>query len=425
MIFENKERTRLEPKQPGEDEYSFYDSSARAEYQFYRDLLNGWIGQVSEAGQKELVPRFRRNETLEYQTALAELTVHSALKRRGHTIEVHPKSGYGERKPDYLTMNANGDTLAYVEVTTFGPARDLVGRRKRDADIYNGVDQAKTPLGCRLGLDIIKHGAKTPSLRKLRATIEKWAAKIGEIDPAAPPSKVFEIDDWKIEIILFGGFKTDVVTTHAIATAMGDGRVVSAETEIRQCLSTKGKRYGTLGAPYLIAIADCKDELAGGHHNDEALIDAVFGSVVTQSRQLENGDWEHKDVRLDDGYWGHMQSARHKNVSAALLLPRPHLWDLRNDRWQPLLIHNPWADHPLPGDFLPLRGYSVSEQGEIAPTDGTSLADVLEHFPLNAKHIRNCGSSWRIRPAGRCRAEQQFCSRGCPLIALRPFVARL
>ena len=26
----------------------------------------------------------------------------------------------------------------------------------------------------------------------------------------------------------------------------------------------------------------------------------------------------------------------------------------------------------------------------------------LEHFPLKAKHIRNCGSSWRIRLAERC-----------------------
>jgi hypothetical protein len=44
---------------------------------------------------------------------------------------------------------------------------------------------------------------------------------------------------------------------------MGDLRVVNAETEIRQALSTKGKRYGALNAPYLIVIADCKDELVG------------------------------------------------------------------------------------------------------------------------------------------------------------------
>jgi hypothetical protein len=49
---------------------------------------------------------------------------------------------------------------------TFGPSKDFVGKHKRSADIYNGIDKAKLPAGCRLGLDIVKHGAKTPSLRK-------------------------------------------------------------------------------------------------------------------------------------------------------------------------------------------------------------------------------------------------------------------
>ena len=215
-------------------------------------------------------------------------------------------------------------------------------------------------------------------MRKIRDSIEKWAASIAQVNPDDPPSKVFEIDDWKIEIILFGGFRTDVQSTHAIATAMGDGRIVSAETEIRQALSTKGKRYGKLDAPYLIVSADCKEELVGGDHNDEALIDAVFGTVVTQTRVLENGEIKTEDIRRDDGYWGHPNTARHKNVSGVLLLPKPHPWDLRNDRWQPLLLRNPWADHSLPEDFLPLRGYSADAEGKIAKTEGKPLADILK-----------------------------------------------
>jgi hypothetical protein len=67
---------------------------------------------------------------------------------------------------------------------------------------------------------------------------------VGAVDPNDPPSKRFEIDDWHIDIMLFGGFREDVVPTDAIAAAMGDGRVVSAETEIREALSAKAKRYG-------------------------------------------------------------------------------------------------------------------------------------------------------------------------------------
>jgi hypothetical protein len=377
-LFENKKRTRVEPKAPGEDDYSFYDSSAWPECEVYRELLNGWIEEMSEPGQKELLPRFRQNESLEYQAALAELTIHTALKRQGYAVDVHPKNDHTERKPDFLARDDNSAPVAFVEVTTFGPAKDFIGQQKRAADIYNGVDRAKLPAGCRLGLDIVKHGAKTPSLRKLQQSIEKWVRTIAEIKPDDPPSKTLEIDDWKIEIILFGGFRTDVVSTHAIATAMGDSRIVSAETEIRQALSTKGKRYGKLAAPYLIAIADCKDELAGGKHNDESLIDAAFGTVVTQSRVLDNSEHEHKDIRCDNGYWGHKKTARHKNVSGILLLPKPHLWDLREDRWQPLLLRNPWPDHLLPNGFLPLPGYSVDAEGKFTKTPGTRLADILK-----------------------------------------------
>jgi hypothetical protein len=382
MLFEEKERTRTEPKRPGEDDYSFYDSSARPEYRVYRDLLNGWIAEMPEANQKEAISRFRKNESLIYQATLAELTVHAALKRQGYGVDVHPSGGRESRKPDFLASSNNGKPAAFVEVTTFGPAPEFVAQSKRDADIYNGLDKTRLPQGCRIGLDIIKHGAGTPSLRKLRQSIEKWAAKVGNIDPGSPPSRVFEIDDWKIEIILFGGFRKDVLTSHAIATAMGDARVVSAETEIRQALSTKGNRYGALDTPYLIVVADCKDELVGGVHNGDALLDAAFGTVATQVTTFENGNHEIAERRRADGYWGFPATARHHNVSGALLLPKPHLWDLRSDRWQPLLLRNPWADHPLPNDFLPLPGFSFNEEGEFSPTPGRAFADILGLPPI-------------------------------------------
>jgi len=376
-LFEDKERTRTEPKAPGEDDFAFYDSCARPGYEDYRQRLNGWLAEMPEAAQKELIPRFRKNESLEYQRALAELTTHAALKRQGCTVVVHPEIKGTDNKLDFLAKDAEGQSVAYVEVTTFGPARELIGKQKRAADIYNGVDKSKVPAGRRLGLDILKHGARTPSLKTLRRKIEAWVQSVGAVDPNEPPAKVFEIDDWKIEIVLFGGFKEDEVPTHAIATAMGEGRVVKAETEIREALSDKGKRYGALDAPYVVVIADCKEELVGGDRNGEALLDAVFGSVVTQSRQLENGEFEFKDVRIDNGYWGMPATARHRNVGGVVLLPKPNLWDLREDRWQPLHLRNPWADKPVPDGLMPLPGFAVAADGKITPTDGQRLADLL------------------------------------------------
>jgi hypothetical protein len=248
--------------------------------------------------------------------------MHAALRRQGYTVEVHPETNDGDNKPDFLAKNAEGWPVAYVEVTTFGPARELIGKQKRAADVWNGIDQTKVPPVCRLGLDIRKHGARTPSLKTLRRKIEAWIRDAGEIDPNDPPAKLFELDDWKIEIVLFGGFREDVVPTHAIATVMGEGRIVSAEMEIREALSDKGKRYGALNAPYVVAVVDCKEELPGGDLNGIALVDAAFGSVVTQTRTFEDGRHETQDVRLCDGYWGAPDAPKHRNVSGVVLLPK-------------------------------------------------------------------------------------------------------
>jgi len=85
--------------------------------------------------------------------------------------------------------------------------------------------------GVRLGLPFVKHGTKTPSLRKLRQTVEAWAANAGEIDPAAPPSRIIEIDDWQIEFFLFSGFATDGAPKGAIAGALDTGRIVNPKSK--------------------------------------------------------------------------------------------------------------------------------------------------------------------------------------------------
>ena len=40
-----------------------------------------------------------------------------------------------------------------------------------------------------------------------------------------------------------------------------------------------------------------------------------------------------KDGRAADGYWGTADARRHRDVSGILILPKPHLWDLRDERW--------------------------------------------------------------------------------------------
>lgn len=377
-IFANKNRTRTEPKKPGEGEFAFYDSSARSEYDTYRGLVNGWLQQMPEAEHAEMVKRFTTGTDLQYQAALAELTVHAALKRQGYTLDVHPACGHPTRKPDFLANKQDQTRAAIVEVTTFTPATPEVSQSKRDADVYNALDKAKLPAGWRLGLDIVKHGEQPASLNKIRSDVEKWAVLVAGDDPAVMPAKTFDYEGWSIDLTLYGGFKKDVPAERAIASAMGNIREIDPALEIRQAVEGKGNRYGAMTDPYLIVVADCKEELAGGDRNGDALVEAMFGKVVTQASKNENGKLVLRDVRQADGYWGTPDAPKHRGVSGVLLLPKPHLWNLREKRWQPVLVRNPWAERPLPDDLLPLPGFKHVKEGQYAATDGTALADILD-----------------------------------------------
>ncbi|TAK48140.1 MAG: hypothetical protein EPO23_08655 [Xanthobacteraceae bacterium] len=122
MLFDDKKRSRTAPKKPGENDYAFYDSTGRPEFQVYRNLLNSWMVDLPESERVETVARFQETDSLGYQAALAEMTIHAALVQQGYTVEVHPSCEHPTRKPDFLAKDKDGKPVAYVEVTIFGPA---------------------------------------------------------------------------------------------------------------------------------------------------------------------------------------------------------------------------------------------------------------------------------------------------------------
>jgi hypothetical protein len=378
MLFDKKERTRTEPKRAGESDFAFYDSTGRPEFQVYRDLVNGWVAELPQAERDEMVARLRKSDSLGYQAALAELAIHAALVRRGYTIEIHPPCEHPTRKPDFLAKDKDGKPVAYIEVTTFGPAQEQVTQSNREATIYNAIDKTKLPPGFRLTYDVESYGKGSPSTGDLCKEIESWAINVHQDDPEIIPTKLFETGDWKIEIGLIGGFKKDGAVERSIGGAIGDIRRVKPQLEIREALKKKGSRYGTFAAPYAIVIVDCKGELTGGDRNADALVEAAFGTVFVEVATYGFGEREIIEKRRNDGYFGWRDKPQHQNVSAAILMPKPHLWDLRNDRWQPLLLKNPWASHEFPDDVLPLPGCQyLTEKDEVATVEGKRFADFL------------------------------------------------
>lgn len=377
MLYLNKNRTRLTPMKQGELEYEYYDTSARPPFAVYRELVNGWIANLPERDRDEIIARFR-SKSISYGATLSELMLHEAILGQGFATELHPQGSHPSNRLDFKVFGPGGKVVALVEATSIALAKETIAHNNREARIYNAVDAIELPAGWRLSYRLQVAGLDSPPTGPLRRDIKQWAQEVAASNDASTLHKrIFIAGDWEIELTLLGGFDPESDDRRAIAGAMGQIRLLEPHYKIRHALELKGDKYGALDAPYLIVIADCRDELPGNEHNAISLLEAVFGTESVKFVLQANGETVTREERLHDGYWGIEGAAKNANVSAVMLLPKPNLWHLRDERHQPIIVHNPWATHPWPRDVFPLPSFNIDEAGSISLTSGKSFADLI------------------------------------------------
>jgi hypothetical protein len=253
-----------------------------------------------------------------------------------------------------------------------------VARDNREAEIYNALETVDLPAGWLLGYEVDVHGTGSPSLNKLKAEVEQWAREVCGEDSAQMPRRIFEAQDWRIDLTLLGGFRKDKQYERKIGAAMAGVREISPHVDLRLALRNKARKYQLEDVPYVIVVADCKNSIPVGDHVEDALIDGLFGTRHVVFRKLADGSFETFDDRADDGFWGRHGAPRNRNVSAVVILPEPNLWKLRDDRWQPIIAYNPFATNPISSDLLPLAGFGIVENDEgYGRIEGGRLADFL------------------------------------------------
>lgn len=138
-------------------------------------------------------------------------------------------------------------------------------------------------------------------------------------------------------------------------------------------MESKSRSYGTLNAPFILVVTDCKDELISEVH--EELTEALLGDEVIEDTMSSSGTVRTALVRRG-GFWFKGGKPVHQNVSSVVLLPAPGLWQLRTKEYAPVVAHNPWGQHPLAADFFPIPSWSTKDD-RWTFTDGQPLADIL------------------------------------------------
>jgi hypothetical protein len=371
VLFENRERTRKEPLRRGETLFDFYDSCASHGYDEFRSLVNGWLAQMPVDDRNNLITRMRYGGNREFGASLSELSLHAFILGSGCRASPHPEVPGSTKRPDYVATDQAGALLAYLEVTTVNPPAAQEAEKNRENPVYNAIDAAKIPAGSALGYKLVRAGKNSPALGPLVGDVERWARDIAEVAKTKEVSKIFTAGDWIIELDLYSGGTNPEPATHAIGVAQMRGGMIAPHKDLRTALYEKTRKYGALDKPYLIAVADGKDQLFSKDSINSALTEAVFGDEIVQ---FKNGTAHVTHAK--NGFWHGPKGPRNQHVSGVLLLPETGLWKLREEKWQPVLAVNPWAERQLPDALRTMRRFEA-DRGRWVLRDGEKFANVV------------------------------------------------
>src|SRR5262249_43132345 len=147
--------------------------------------------------------------------------------------------------------------------------------------IYNAIDAANLPPGCLLGYELVRAGSSSPPLLPLVASIEHWVQNNAAY--ASTNKEVverFTAGEWVIELELFSS--GDLIDAQSgIGMTRMRGGIIAPHLNIRAALEAKSRGYGAMESPYLIVVADAKDQLLNEEHVRNAITEALFGDERT------------------------------------------------------------------------------------------------------------------------------------------------
>jgi hypothetical protein len=389
MIFDDCERTDESWGREIETPYEFYNRSAQPEAQKVRQLLESMLSRYPEGERAELVSRFKSKKTSNFETASFELILHDTLHGLGCELTPHPQLDDSSKHPDFFVTTPCGNSF-YLEAVSATAKWDPNAARRaakkgasdqRNNAIATLVNILKSTSHDNFCIFIRDKG--TPSSRPSCGNLLK--AILGWLDTLDPDKileeacggkcdklPVYELEDkgWKVHITalplspdhrgqggcLFGG------------RSLGVARL-DTFNPIKRAIARKGKAYGALEHPFLIA-ANVNSLILDAH----AEVDVLFGQeglVVPASSQPYP---ESEIGRTSNGVWLEKARVRRKGVSGVWFFANLSIHSIAHARQT--IYFNPWATSPLL-DFLKQFPHAVVRDDNLCRHDGKRLATIL------------------------------------------------
>lgn len=349
-LFDTITRTDAGPASHSEDQYSYYNRSARAGVESIRLLLQEWFGRYPAADQPELRARFKAD----FQSAFFELFLHELIVQLRAAPVPHPavETGIGTR-PDFRVDSPWAATM-YLEARV---ARDESATETRERRVLGSIYDHINALPIAdwflriVGLRI--SGSRQPALRKFKAGLLAWLDSLDydahlsgsetlealdELPTWQFADEVFEIE---ISAMPVSRERRGAPDHRPIGIYPMEGGWQDTGSMLRKALERKGTKFGQLHAPYIIAVNSVS---AFGFDRIDQM-EALFGK---EQLVIGPGDREPIMSRKPNGFWAGPNGPQHKRVSAVLFC-QVSPWNVH--KAQLCLYHNPWAQHPYDGEL--------------------------------------------------------------------------
>lgn len=325
-IFSMLTRTDPSPASHGDGHFQFLDRVSGPYWDQVRDLIEDWFSRLCSEAQADVRGRLRSKDDRQFKGAMFELYLHECLFRMGYSVTCHPELEGTSRRPDFLAEK-DGRSI-YVEARSASSSDVAVGKSARVNTVYESLDRLDSP-NFFLWIDVAKQGDDPLRARPLRGRLEKWLAGLNPDEHSLEgkgredlPAFSHEGAGWKIEFRAIPK-SPDVRGREGVRPlgifGGGEAQWVQDDEAIHDALMDKGSVYGSLGAPFVVAVESSSVTL-----DDHDVFNALYGTEVIEFRTFADGRQATVATRKPDGYWYRGDHWDHRGVSAVLVVKNLH-----------------------------------------------------------------------------------------------------
>lgn len=376
MIFDRIHRTDQNPRLHNETSFAFLQRSGWPESENVRNFIETWVDRCPKSERNSIIRRINSGDETGFRSACFELILFSMMFQLEFQIEFHPFLLNGNsNQPDFKIRVPSGVDFYLEAVCPSNKSNLDRANDNREAEVLAAIDRISIS-GFSLSIEFTEYGSASPPTRILRQNLVNWIATLDAAVISANsgfddlPKHVWRYEGWEIEFTAIPLRREAEQRPRRPIGVLFEGAQWGNRWEvIRDAILDKGRRYGDLDAPLLLAVnsdafqIDRDDEMQALFGGDQVRIDPRFP------------DQEPQFTRARNGAWFGPNGPRSNRVAGVWIFNDVTPWSIAGRRGT--LYFNPYREFSLPSE-LERFSYAIANGREIEWHDGLTIREALD-----------------------------------------------